>query len=58
VKLTRGGETLDRRDATALGAEGGDEAAVDGDFVEPDRARPTVACVTSLLDSEAAELAQ
>ena len=58
VQLAVPGQSLDGRDLAALGAEGGDEAAVDRHAVEPDGAGAAVAGVAPLLDAEPAQVAQ
>ena len=51
-------QAFDGGDFVAVGAKGGNQAAMNGDAVEPDRARAAVAGVASLLDAEPSHLAQ
>ncbi len=52
------GQALDGGDLAPGGAEGRDEAAMEGHAVEPDRAGAAIALVAALLDAEPAVLAQ
>ena len=51
-------EAFDGRDLVAVGAKGGNQAAVNGDVVEPYRACAAIARVASFLDPEPSHVAQ
>src|SRR3984957_7232556 len=51
-------EPFDGRDLVAVGAKGGNKAAMNRDVVEPDRARAAVAGVATFLDPEPSHVTQ
>ena len=51
-------QAFDGGDSVAVGAKGGNQAAMNGDAVEPDGAGAAVAGVATLLDAEPSHLAQ
>jgi hypothetical protein len=57
MHVLRRAEALDRRHLAIVGAERRRDAAVHGVAVQPHGARPTITCVTTLLDAVVAERA-